>query len=650
MPNYLTAVEVSSPASFAIVEERYSALRRQVPVIYILVLVNLFGLQLAATGVIELGLNPPTALLVCALVRSFQWFQPRGDISFATKLRLLKQTALVTFVACLLLCAWFLNLMRVEPDTRLVVLLFGALTAIGTAYGLSSYPYAARIPLVFLALPLSAGAIFWQDTRYAGAGVSLAVVSLLLVHLLEEHNRHFRNLIETRSIIAGERELAEAAKARALVAATTDFLTGLLNRRAFVSAIDDALAQADRFVVAIVDLDRFKPMNDTFGHAAGDELLRVVAERLRGCISEGGSVARIGGDEFAVMLPLSDQIRLENVGELLLDAVTAPATIHERLVSISACCGIAFAGQGTSASLLLSHADIALYEAKGDPGRAYAIFEPIMAAPRRRRVQVERALQHPDTSDKVSILFQPIVELRTGRILSVEALARWTDEELGEVSPAEFIPIAEQLNVIGLLSDKLMHRAIQEAIAWPTDVRLSMNLSAVQLSLPQCADGVLRALQQQDFPPERLQVEVTETALMADFEAARRNLQVLRSAGVTVVLDDFGAGYASISYLREMTFDHIKLDGSLLLAAEANAERRRLLTAVIGLCAALGLGTVAEHIESEEQLDLLLTLGCTAGQGYYLHRPMSGEALRALTQDIRTYDPANLHAGTRSAA
>lgn len=199
------------------------------------------------------------------------------------------------------------------------------------------------------------------------------------------------------------------------------------------------------------------------------------------------------------------------------------------------------------------------------------------------------------------------------------------------MSPAEFVPIAEHLNVIGGLSDMLLEKALAEALLWQSSVRLSFNLSAVQLCSEKSAEAILDKLQNAGFAASRLQVEVTETALLADFDKARENLQRLRSNGVTIVLDDFGAGYASIAYLREMQFDQIKLDGSLITAAQDCPERQRLLAAVIGLCQALNLQAVAEHIETEEQLKLLLTMGCALGQGYWLHRPMSAPAARKLS-------------------
>jgi EAL domain-containing protein (putative c-di-GMP-specific phosphodiesterase class I) len=250
-----------------------------------------------------------------------------------------------------------------------------------------------------------------------------------------------------------------------------------------------------------------------------------------------------------------------------------------------------------------------------------------MEAPRRRRAQIERALQRPRIVDDLTVVFQPIFDLTSGNVIANEALARWTDVELGAVSPSEFVPIAEQLNLIDDINTHLMRMAFEAARSWGSPIKLSFNLSGVQLSLPNLAGSVLDALKRSALEARSLQVEVTETALLANFDQARDNLRDLKRAGATIVLDDFGAGFASIGYLRELRFDQIKLDGGLVTAAQQSMDGRRLLGAVIGLCDLLGVASVAEHVESEELLNLVSDLGCTAAQGFWLERPLSGEEL-----------------------
>jgi predicted signal transduction protein with EAL and GGDEF domain len=275
----------------------------------------------------------------------------------------------------------------------------------------------------------------------------------------------------------------------------------------------------------------------------------------------------------------------------------------------------------------MADADLALYEAKDGAGASVCVFEARMEAPRRRRAQIERALQVPQIEEQFRLNYQAIADLESGEIIAYEALARWSTPELGPVSPAEFVPIAEQLHLIADINCHLMTRAFMEAARWPAAIRLSFNMSAIQLCARGSAETLLERLVQTGLPASRLQVEVTETALLADLDMARANLAILREAGVTIVLDDFGAGFASIGYLRELRFDQIKLDGAIVTAAKDSADGRRLLSAVIALCDILGVMTVAEHIESENLLHLLRELGCAAGQGFWLHRPAPADSL-----------------------
>lgn len=626
--------EVRSAVGRAIVEERYASLRRQIPVIYAMALVNLFGLQVATSGTFVLGFNPPTILVACALFRTIQWlWTGKSAVAHELMLKRMRQTVAIATAACMLVAVWCITLVLADASARLPVLLFGSLTAFGTAYGLSTLPAAARMPLLVLVFPLAVEAMLADGLGFVGAAISVVVVGFLLLRLIDTHNGHFVGLIQSRAVIAHERERVDSARREAADAARTDFLTGLPNRRAFIEAMDAALGECDGgFALALFDLDRFKPVNDTFGHAAGDELLRQVAARLRAASPAGTIVARLGGDEFALLLSdRADPSAASHRGERILASVNRIAEVHGRRFNVSACCGIAVAGAGESSLTVLARADIALYHAKAEGPGTLAQFTPAMELPRRRRGQIESALQLPDVSDDIELVFQPIVELDTGRIVAQEALARWTDAELGPVPPAEFVPLAEQLNVIGGLSDTLLRKALGEVARLPSSLRLSFNLSAVQLSSKGSADGMLAALAAARVAPSRLQVEVTETALLADFAQARDNLQRLRDEGVTIVLDDFGAGYASISYLREIEFDQIKLDGSLVTGSEQDPDRLRLLGAVIGLCRALGVEPVAEHVETEKQYRLLLRLGCRMGQGYWLQRPMKAEQACKLT-------------------
>lgn len=621
--------DLTTRSGRAIVEERYWSLRRQTPIIYLLGLVNLSAMEIAATGTLSVGINVPTFIAACALIRMWQWYgSGRSKVpSHALMLKRLRQTVWFAAAICIAVCARSLYLLQVgDAASHMAVMLFGGLTAIGVAYGLTALPIAGWIPLILIIGPISAEALVQHDHRFAGAAFGLVVVAALTMRLLGAHSWHFTAVIRSRSIIAREQELVEQARQEALISATTDFLTGLPNRRAFVAALETATSELDgTSALAILDLDRFKAVNDTFGHAVGDELLKEVATRLIKAVGSRGVVARLGGDEFGVLLPDVKRAKeAQTIGAQILRLVNGPAIIQGREFAIAASCGMGMSRRGevTSPSRLMADADLALYEAKENPGGGAALFELRMEAPRRRRAQIENALQLPGVLEHLRVVFQPIFDLKSGRIIANEALARWFDPDLGAIAPSEFVPIAEQLNLIDDINCHLMRMAFEAAKEWPSDIKLSFNLSAVQLCTSGSAKSILNALKRAGLAAARLQAEVTETALLADFERAGANLTELKSAGATIVLDDFGAGYASIAYLRELSFDQIKLDGGLVTAAQHSADGKRLLRAVVSLCEILGVSTVAEHVESKELLGLVIELGCTAGQGFWLERPL----------------------------
>jgi diguanylate cyclase (GGDEF)-like protein len=478
-----------------------------------------------------------------------------------------------------------------------------------------------------------------SNPAHLAVGVSLVLVTLLTLRLVNLQNRGFVALVRSRSETESERERAckaeieaLAEKARVKRIADSDSLTGLASRRAFLDALTARLQSGGpRFALALLDLDGFKPINDTFGHAAGDAVLVEVGERLRCQSGAGALAARIGGDEFALILPASTEGVAVAQGEQVCAALGRPYRIEGREFRISACCGIALLEPGgCNVTQALHCGDAALYHGKQKGRGCVALFTPELARASERRAAIERALRKPGVGGEIGLVYQPIFDLGSGAIHAFEALARWEHPELGPISPAEFIPITEQINVIEQISDALLARAAAEAAAWPEAVRLSFNLSAVQLCCASSAQRILDIVAVAGLAPERLELEVTETALLADFATARHNLGALRRAGARIVLDDFGAGFASISYLREMCFDAIKLDGSLVTGAPRSAAALRLLTGVLELCAALNVPCVAEHIESPDQLALLRRLRCRNGQGFVLSPPLEAGAAREL--------------------
>ena len=388
--------------------------------------------------------------------------------------------------------------------------------------------------------------------------------------------------------------------------------------------------------IGMIDLDGFKVINDTYGHRTGDELLVETAKRFRQLDMGDAVIARLGGDEFAVLLrdvggPDDAQQRLVRLAKVF----DAPFIVAGHVFKLRASIGLAHDVSGAVSTLsLINRADLAMYEAKRAHSSAIYLFEPEMEARTRRRILVEQALASEAENDLIVLNYQPIVDAANGRIMAFEALARWTHPTLGVIPPAEFIPLAEQAGMTSRMTMQLLSMALAAAAAWPKSVGLSFNLSAAELNSPSIASRILTMVTEHEFEPGRLAIEVTETALLGDFAAARCALSALQSGGVRILLDDFGAGYASIGYLREIQFDGIKLDGSLIASLIESPAAHDLLVGVLHLCRAIGAPVTAEMVESAGQHDLLRDLGVQKLQGHFLSRALTAdEALEACTVD-----------------
>ena len=620
----------------ALAEERFRALGRQVPWLYAILLVNLIGVNVSSVEQGQDLLNIGNVVALLLIARMVYWLRVRRRMPPASAIAgELRKTFLVCTLFCLCYGWWSLTRYQLSVgDGRMPVVLFASLAAVGCSFGLSAFPAAARLPLMMLGVPLALQLISEREMVPVGMGASIILLTVVTFRLIAAHDEGFVKLVYSRFDIERERERAAAAevvandeKARARQIADTDALTGIANRRAFLAEVEVIAARGEGSVaVALIDLDGFKPINDTFGHETGDRLLIEISRRLQAVIPEGGTVARLGGDEFALLFLCGDRSDAQSVGERAVRCAGEPFASTGGALCISACAGVSFhAADHADIRQALRQADIALYSAKRSGKGKVAFFTSALEAEIRRRTAIEQALRAPAIEDSIDLAFQPIIDLQTMQLTSFEALARWRHSELGWIAPSEFIPITERISVVEQISDGLLARAAEQAKRWPVSVNLSFNLSAVQLCTLSAAERIIEIIAAAGLAPTRLQIEVTETALLADFLVARRNLAYLRKHGVRILLDDFGAGYASISYLREIEFDAVKLDGTIIDRA-ANGSGLPLLQGVIRLCDAMGLPCVAERIETDAELAMLRDLGCRYGQGFGLARPMGADA------------------------
>jgi diguanylate cyclase (GGDEF)-like protein len=438
-----------------------------------------------------------------------------------------------------------------------------------------------------------------------------------------------------------EHEIAERKQSEAIVRymAQHDSLTGLGNRVQFRDHLVRALARikdsGENLALLFIDLDQFKLINDTLGHRVGDLLLTAVGRRLQHSTRDCDTVARLGGDEFAIIQVAEARAEDTSVlAERIIKAVAQPYQIEGHQLLVSCSIGIAWApDDGTDPDLLLANADLALYRAKAEARGGYRFFEVEMNARAQARRLLERDLRDALNKGQFELHYQPLYNLNGGGVTGFEALVRWNHPQRGVIPPLEFISLAEEMGLIVPLGRWVLRDACREATRWPADIKLAVNLSPIQFRNGTLLKDFKDALAASGLDPERLELEITETALLDDNKKIMQMLHELRSLGVHICMDDFGTGYSSLSYLRMFPFDKIKIDRSFVRDLPTNSDSSAIVRAIIGLAGNIGMITTVEGVETEEQYAYLKAEGCTEVQGYLISRPMpAGDVLDTLAK------------------
>jgi diguanylate cyclase (GGDEF)-like protein len=439
--------------------------------------------------------------------------------------------------------------------------------------------------------------------------------------------------------IATLQDITEGRQAAATIAHMTrhDALTGLPNRVQFRDHLGQSLSLVRRgepLAVLCLDLDHFKGVNDTLGHPTGDLLLQAVAERLRASLRPTDMIARLGGDEFAIVQ--QSLALVEDATALagrILDIVGAPYDLDGHKVVVATSVGVALApADGVDPDRLLKNADMALYRAKAEGRGTYRFFEPEMDARMQARRALELDLRSAVGAGQFELFYQPIVDARSERTTGFEALLRWRHPQRGMVSPVDFIALTEETGLIVPLGEWVLRQACEEAARWPDDLRVAVNLSPAQFKCRNLVEVVLSALAGSGLPPGRLELEITETVLLQENDTNLATLHQLRSLGVRISMDDFGTGYSSLSYLRSFPFDKIKIDRSFIRDSAERSDCLAIIRAVAGLGSSLGIGTLAEGVETAEQLRCIQAEGCTEVQGYYFSPPVPAHGIARLLE------------------
>src|SRR5258706_2995920 len=456
----------------------------------------------------------------------------------------------------------------------------------------------------------------WKHVRADGTLIDLAIYSRHLVYG------------DQPAVLLALMDITERKRAEARLAfmAQHDGLTGLPNRNLLRQHMDEVLQHTRRsggkVAVLVLGLDHFKAVNDTLGHAIGDKLLRGVAKRLRSTLREEDKLARLNSDEFAIVQ--SGLTRPEDavlLARRLLEAIGNPYLLDGHSVVIGASIGIAMApGDGEESEKLLKNADMALSRAKKDLRGTFSFFESGMDARAQSRRKIETELRDAIQNDVLRPYYQPLVDLSTGRITGCEALVRWPHLERGMISPAEFIPVAEDTGLINALGGLMLRRACADAALWPDDVRVAVNLSPSQFRTGNLLSVVMDALKHSGLPARRLELEITETLLLEKSSQVLATLHALRALGVRISMDDFGTGYSSLSYLRSFPFDKIKIDQSFVRDLGANRDAQAIVRSIVSLRIGLGVTTTAEDVETQADLSCLRAEGCHEGQGFLFSR------------------------------
>jgi len=610
-----------------LVRAQFDAFSKQIPLLYFILTTN--SLTAAYTfshfAPAWLSVWTPAILASVCLMRAFWWLGARRThFSDARILRLMRMTTVLAAGLTLAFTCWGLMLYGYgDAYARGQVIFYMALTVIGCVFCLTHLRPAALLITALANLPIVL--FFFLDGHPAlrAMAVNLLLVSGAMVMILLVYARDFERLVASQ---AETRRLSEDN----FRIANCDSLTDLANRRWFFAELDKTLAaaQADNkgFAVGIIDLDGFKPVNDTYGHTTGDRVLAEAAQRLRAACDDHITLARLGGDEFGFIYAGNpNAAALTRLGEAITEAIRQPFTIGASNALLGASIGVACYPQASrDAEGLFERADYALYQVKRRQRGQMLIFSAAHESEVRAHGAIEQALQNADLDAELSLAFQPIVNVDSGETTAFEALARWTSPSLGEIGPHAFIPVAERVGMIRQVTKTLLGKALAALRSWPEEVRLSFNLSAHDLSDAETAVQIIALINRSGVNPRRLDFEITETAIVNDTRQSRAAAITFKALGVGISLDDFGTGYSSLSHVHKLPLDKLKIDRSFVTDIESNGASLKIVKSLIALCADMGLTCIVEGVETHAQLRVLQSLGCRAAQGYYFARPMSG--------------------------
>lgn len=623
---------VVADGSPELVQAQFAVFSRQVPLMYAIMLISAWALTLNSvnSAPLWLSLYVPVLFSAVCILRVGVWWLARNERPTPAQARkALTRTNIFAAILAVVISGWAVTLSHhVDEIVKTNVAFFMSVTGVSVVICLLHLRTAAFIVAIAINVPFMLNFGLSGSPTLTVMAINMLLVSAALLVVVVVQSDQFAKAIDSRTKL-------EAANCENSRLANRDSLTGLNNRRRFFTRLHEACRAATpegrSLAIGIVDLDGFKPVNDLYGHVVGDALLVDIGKRLKAVAGDTVSVSRLGGDEFALIFcDFEDTAALMREAERVAAALRDPVVLEEATVRMSATIGVAtFPEMAGDALELYERADYALNVAKRTH-RAHALmFSSEHAKQIEKTARLEHVLREADLASELTVVFQPIVDIRAGRTVAFEALSRWTSPILGDISPAQFIPVAERAGLISRLTRLQLEKALAVAVTWPQDIRLSFNLSTHDICSSEGLARIVGIIRKSEFPPERLDLELTETAMMFDFEQAKTAVETLRRLGCGIALDDFGTGYSSLTQLHALPLTEIKIDRRFVSMIEATPASYKIVKSLLALSRDMGLSCVIEGVETEAELEALSGLGGRLTQGFLHSAPMPQEEIDA---------------------
>jgi diguanylate cyclase (GGDEF)-like protein len=633
---------------------QFRALSKQVPLLYFLLISNTFFVAFThfKYAPLTMSVYAPAAFSCICVFRLVGWWRMRHvEVDVCKAVVRLRSTVLLAAIFGVLMTVWGITLYPYGGmEEKAHVALFMAITTMACIFCLTQLRAAVLILAVVTVLPMGIYFAAQGTTVMMAIAFNIVLVCVVMIYTLNIHFGEFNTMVEQRVNLENVNAETLRLSDENHNYANLDSLTGMPNRRRFFNELENKISDANdnqkMIAIGLIDLDGFKAVNDLYGHSVGDLLLKEAGKRMQTQTQWPVFLARLGGDEFGFILQCDQQSDLAlQFGNELCEILRLQYTLGDITVDVSSSCGIAiFSESACTASKLLEYADYALYQAKSEATGGTVIFTPAHHAQLRSVHHINQALRSANLEKEFSLDFQSTVDVTTGQNVSFEALARWNSPVVGAVSPAKFIVIAERSNLIDQLTLVLFKKFLNHLAQWPVHISASFNLSARNLASPEIALKIVSAIHASGISPHRIEFEVTETAVMADFDRALKTLTLLRNLGARIALDDFGTGYSSLGYVHRLPLDKIKIDRGFIADIETSEKAKNIVRTVVDMCRNLGVPCVAEGVENEAQAMIITAIGCTLIQGYFFSRPTPAADIALILKSEK--DVENLRTGS----